>query len=72
VHRFAVFILLLASVSGLGQSSAQNPEQRAPEAAPATAAAQPVSDEAAAAEESITKSDWEAAEARLDTWLRPR
>ena len=72
MFRFTTFVLLFSSAVGFGQSSAQNPEQPAPEAAPATAAAQPVSDEAAAAEESITKSDWEAAEARLDTWLRPR
>jgi Flp pilus assembly protein TadD len=69
VFRFTTFVLLFSSAVGFGQSSAQNPEQPAPEAAPATAAAQLVSDEVAAAEGAITKSDWKAAEARLDNWL---
>jgi Flp pilus assembly protein TadD len=66
VHRFVLFVLLLASVAGFGQSSAQNP---APEAAPAAATAQPVSDEVAEAEAAIVKSEWKAAEAKLDLWL---
>jgi Flp pilus assembly protein TadD len=69
VFRFAVFVLLLASVAGFGQSSAQNPEKPSPDTAAAAAAAQPVFDEVAAAEESIVKSDWKAAEARLSPWL---
>ncbi|MGD0295311.1 MAG: tetratricopeptide repeat protein [Terracidiphilus sp.] len=69
MFRFTTFVLLFSSAVGFGQSSAQNPEQPAPEAAPATAAAQLVSDEVAAAEGAITKSDWKAAEARLDNWL---
>jgi len=36
---------------------------------PAAAAAQPVSGEVAAAEAAIAKSDWKAAEAKLDPWL---
>ena len=66
MHRFVLFVLLLASVAGFGQSSAQNP---APEAAPAAATAQPVSDEVAEAEAAIVKSEWKAAEAKLDLWL---
>jgi Flp pilus assembly protein TadD len=69
VHRFAFIVLLLASVAGFWQSAAQNPEKPAPEATPSSATARTVSDEVAAAEESITKSDWKTAEARLDTWL---
>ena len=69
MFRFAVFVLLLASVAGFGQSSAQNPEKPSPDTAAAAAAAQPVFDEVAAAEESIVKSDWKAAEARLSPWL---
>jgi Flp pilus assembly protein TadD len=66
VHRFVLFVLLLASVVGFGQSSAQN---SSPDAAPAAATAQPISDEVAAAEAAIVKSDWKAAEAKLDLWL---
>jgi predicted Zn-dependent protease len=69
VHRFALIVLLLASVAGYGQSTAQKPVKPAPEASPAAATARTVSDEVAAAEEAITKSDWKAAEAKLDTWL---
>jgi predicted Zn-dependent protease len=69
VHRFDRIVLLLALFAGFGQSSAQNPSKPTPEAAPAAAVAQPISDDVAAAEEAITKSDWKAAEARLDPWL---
>ncbi|MGA3081593.1 MAG: tetratricopeptide repeat protein [Terracidiphilus sp.] len=67
--HFALFVLLFASVAGLGQSSAQNPEQQAPAAVPAAAAPQPISDEVAEAEGAIAKSDWKAAETRLERWL---
>jgi Flp pilus assembly protein TadD len=69
VFRFIFLVLLLASVAGFGQSSAQNPEKPAAEATPATTTAQPISDEVAQAEAAIVKSDWKAAEARLDPWL---
>jgi tetratricopeptide (TPR) repeat protein len=65
VLRFAFFVLFFASVAALGQSEAQSPEGHA---SPATAP-QPVSAEVAEAEAAIVKSDWKAAEARLDTWL---
>jgi Flp pilus assembly protein TadD len=65
VHRLFLFILLLASVAGFGQSTAQHPEKPTP----AAAAAQPVSDEVAQAEAAIVKADWKAAEAKLDPWL---
>jgi Flp pilus assembly protein TadD len=69
VFRFVLFVLLLASVAGFGQSSAQNPEKSAAGATPAAATAQPISDEVAQAEAAIVKSDWKAAEAKLDPWL---
>jgi Flp pilus assembly protein TadD len=69
VFRFIFLVLLLASVAGFGQSSAQNPEKPAAEATPAAATAQPISDEVAQAEASIVKSDWKAAEAKLGPWL---
>jgi tetratricopeptide (TPR) repeat protein len=69
VHRIVFFVLLFASAAVAGQSSAQNPEKPSPETAPAATVAQPISDEVAAAEEAITKSDWKAAEAKLDPWL---
>ncbi|HEY1208502.1 MAG TPA: tetratricopeptide repeat protein [Terracidiphilus sp.] len=47
----------------------QKPVRPAPEATSAAATTRTVSDEVAAAEESITKSDWKAAGAKLDTWL---
>ncbi len=69
MHRFVLIFVLLASVAGFGQGSAQNPKKPAPEATPTSAAAQPVSEEVAAAEGAIVKSEWKAAEAKLDTWL---
>jgi predicted Zn-dependent protease len=69
VLRISLLILLFASVAGFGQSSSQNPEQPAPAAAPEATAPQPVSDEVAEAEAAIVKSDWKAAEAKLDPWL---
>jgi len=65
VHRFAFFVLLLASVAAGGQSTAQTPEKPSPDAT----AAQPVSEDVAQAEAAIVKADWKAAEARLDPWL---
>jgi tetratricopeptide (TPR) repeat protein len=66
VHQFVFFILLCASVSGFGQIFTQTP---ASDAAPKAAATQTVSEEVAAAEAAIVKSDWKTAEAKLDAWL---
>ena len=67
MHRIALIILLLAPVAGFGQIFTQNP------AKPATKAdappALPVSEEVAEAEAAIVKSEWKAAEAKLDPWL---
>jgi Flp pilus assembly protein TadD len=69
VHRFVLIVLLLASAAVVGQSSAQIPKKPSPDTAPSTTEAQPVSEDVAQAEAAIVKSDWKAAEARLDTWL---
>ena len=66
MHQFVFFILLCASVSGFGQIFTQTP---ASDAAPKAAATQTVSEEVAAAEAAIVKSDWKTAEAKLDAWL---
>ena len=68
--RLALFVLLFASVVGSAQNSASNPEVQSPAAAPQPAAA-PVSAAAPIldAEALIAKSDWKAAQAKLDLWL---
>ena len=65
MHRIALIVLLLALVAGWGLSRAQNPEKPATDAA----VAQAVPEEVATAEGFIVKSDWKAAEAKLDLWL---
>ena len=68
--RFAFFALLVASAAGFAQSSAPNPEQQAPIAQPASAAApQPVGEPVASAEADLAKADWKAAQAKLDPWI---
>jgi tetratricopeptide (TPR) repeat protein len=71
VHRILLITVLLASASLAtpGQNSAQNPDRRRPEATTTAPAPEAVSEEVAAAESAITKSDWKAAEAKLDAWL---
>jgi Flp pilus assembly protein TadD len=69
VHRIVLFVLLLASIAGFGQSSAQILEKPSPDAAPAVSTPLPISDDVAEAEAAIVKADWKAAEARLDPWL---
>jgi predicted Zn-dependent protease len=74
VLRSAIFVLLIASVAGYAQNSSPNPEAQAPVQAPAVTAApqpapQPVSDQVQDAEAAILKSDWKAAEDKLDPWL---
>ncbi len=65
MRRIVLFVLMLALIAGFGQSSAQNAAKPEPDAA----VAQPISDEVAEAEAAIVKSDWKAAEAKLDPWL---
>ena len=74
VVRFAHFVLLIVSAAGIAQNTAQNPEKQKSDAAPVAAAStaaasQPVSQQVVEAEEAIVKSDWKAAEAKLDAWL---
>jgi len=72
VLRFAIFVVLLGSVAGFGQSSSQ---ESSSQAAAAEASDQPVSLEVPAsqdvldAEADILKSDWHSAEAKLTPWL---
>ncbi len=68
--RFALFVVLSASTAGFAQESSSTPETPSP-AAPteATAAPQPISEQVADAEAAIVKSDWNAAQAKLDPWL---
>ena len=73
MRRPVFFVLLLTSFLGaasiFAQNSAQNTAQETTVNSPAVAAPQPVSGEVAAAEAAIAKSDWKAAEAKLDPWL---
>jgi predicted Zn-dependent protease len=64
---FLVVISISASVRVSGQSSAQVPGQQT--SVPVGTAAEPVSESVAAAETDIAKSDWKAAELRLEPWL---
>jgi predicted Zn-dependent protease len=65
VLRIAFCVLLLVAVPGFAQEPAQKPETQVP----ADPAAQAVSPQVAAAEADLVKSDWKAAEAKLDAWL---
>lgn len=65
MRRFAFCVLLFAALPGFAQDPAQKPETQVPTAAPAAT----VSEQVATAEADLVKSDWKAAEAKLDTWL---
>lgn len=67
--RFAFCVLLFAAVTGFAENSAQTPGTQAPSATAVSAAAPAVSPQVAAAEADLVKSDWKAAESKLDTWL---
>jgi predicted Zn-dependent protease len=70
VLRLALFVLLFASALGFAQNSAQDPGQQTPATPSANnAASEPVSQQVTDAEAAILKSDWKAAEAKLDPWL---
>jgi tetratricopeptide (TPR) repeat protein len=64
VVRFSFFVLFFVSLAAFGQTTARKPGAQVPAAAP-----QPVSAQVAEAEAAIVKSDWKAAEARLNPWL---
>lgn len=62
--RFSFFVLLFVSLAAFGQSTARKPGAHLPAAAP-----QSIPPQVAEAEAAIVKSDWKAAEARLNPWL---
>jgi predicted Zn-dependent protease len=65
VLRLALFVLLIASVAGSAQNSTPNAETQSPAVSAPVSAAAPILD----AEALIAKSDWKAAQAKLDPWL---
>ena len=70
MFRPVFFVLLFIPFAGFAQDPAQTPARQAPVAAPdATTAPQPLSEEVADAEAAIGKSDWKAAQAKLEPWL---
>jgi predicted Zn-dependent protease len=72
VFRFAVFLplaLLFASAGGFAQDSALNQKKQVPNAPSGSAAPQPVGEPVASAEADLAKSDWKAAQAKLEPWL---
>jgi tetratricopeptide (TPR) repeat protein len=68
VLRLSFFVLIFASLTGSAQESPQKPAQNLDD----SAAAVPASAEIAEAEALIVKSDWKAAEAKLNLWLADR
>lgn len=69
VRFFLLVISISASVCAFGQNSAQDPGQQSSLSKRATDAPEPVSEEVAAAEAAILKSDWKTAETGLEAWL---
>ena len=71
--RFVRFFLLVvsipASLYAVGQNSAQNAGQQTSVPTRVAATPEPVSEEVAAAEAAIVKSDWKTAERTLEAWL---
>jgi len=69
VLRFALFVLLLVPAIGFAQDSSSNPQAQVPGVEPAAAPLEPPSGQVLDAEAAIAKSDWKAAELKLDAWL---
>jgi predicted Zn-dependent protease len=70
VFRFVLLILLaqlVASAAGFAQDSAANQEKQTQPAS--AAASEPVSEPVAGAEADLEKSDWKAAQAKLEPWI---
>ena len=69
--RPVFFVLLLASATSFAQSPGENrPRENSPTTAEAKVdAAEPLAPPVAEAEAAIVKSDWKAAEAKLEAWL---
>jgi tetratricopeptide (TPR) repeat protein len=68
VHRFAILVLLAASLIASGQETSTNIQGNAPSAPPA-ATPNNVDPKVAEAETAIGKSDWKTAETKLNLWL---
>ena len=72
-RKALIFLLVIsfsASICASAQSAAQAPGEQPPEATGANAGTpETLSEEVAAAEAAITKSDWKAAELKLEPWL---
>ena len=69
VLRLALFALLFASAIGFAQNSAPGEKSQAAAAQLGAGESQPVSEEVAAAEADLAKSDWKAAQAKLEPWV---
>jgi tetratricopeptide (TPR) repeat protein len=66
VVRLVLFVSLIGVTAGLAQDAAQSPEKQVPAIVPESSQ---VSPEVSAAEAELAKSNWKAAEAKLDPWL---
>jgi Flp pilus assembly protein TadD len=69
VLRLALFALLFASAAGLAQNSAPGEKSQPAAAGQAAAEPEPVSDQVAGAEADLAKSDWKAAQTKLEPWV---
>jgi len=69
VVRFVLFVLLLGAMAGLAQDAAQSPEKQVPATPAIVPEPSQVSAEVLAAEAELAKSNWKAAETKLDPWL---
>lgn len=69
MFRLASIVLLGASLAAPGQEPVQSPARSSSESAPAAETPQSVPVKVAEAEAAIAKSDWAAAETKLELWL---
>lgn len=70
MFRFALFVLVCVSPAGFAQHTASSPEAQTPATQPAASAgSQAASDQVVDAEADLIKSDWKAAQAKLEPWL---
>lgn len=67
--RFVFLALIFASSAGLAQDSTAKEKSQPAAARQADAEAEPVSEQVAGAEADLAKSDWKAAQAKLEPWL---
>jgi tetratricopeptide (TPR) repeat protein len=69
VLRLALFALLISTTSAFAQKSDSGEKSQAATARQPAAEAQPISEEVSAAEADLAKSEWKAAQAKLETWV---